>query len=885
MLMNIPPTAPNVFNPGNILCSSTPIRSRVSRYTAGRSPVRDIQLDPNETPIKGHGVKRKTVPKSASSATKPQIRKPSAAVSNKLSLIRHTASAGAISASQGGVSVPTASAVLGEANDTSSSDHTESDSCNVPEARINEKRAEANAPVIKSTDTENDFPTSDFNNEAEMNDLNRTGGKAGMNTVSASNPVLVSGLKLSSSGHPLPVVRDETDSPKPTQSASKIQSVRSSGKPVLRQKVYTDETQRKSPISSEYHAPIPERKELLKHSPPSQKKEESKHSPLAQRRKNPVSRLIAEHDELMKRRSVQNISDSVASVSESAPRISHSAPNVSEFPAQKSVSSTKPSTIVSESFEDDLLFEDSPMPFATSHKIPRTSSVGEITSPLGLSRGSNGPLKQPHDPSLDLVLPAVMTAKSSDLTTFSQRSPRRFFKSPEAEPPPPPFSLALVTPSESRSRVLRTPPPQPVSAVSTQYESKRDTVPPVSTATSNGSVFESQYRLPPPYSQPEIDNAEQENQGHHSDSTVYNDFSKQNVQTHNVVSDSNISGYDKFTSGTSSSHARKAGYELYSNAENRVVHSNIRGIDNRRDDQDSVHERPAPRLAFVKERNGDNCDSLRKNSGSTQSEENPLSTNEWYNTPANLDYHIVSSVQKSTSDIHRDFENSEFQSTAFDSQRKFDNREAYDGFSTENAYRFDPNLPDFIPIQKRQNQENKMAVQRQDVASRLRSVFFKDSNNVEDSKSSSGTPLHGSESAHSDSGIGSHSNPSSSRSNIMNNLSSASGGQTSSNSQSDLIDGSQNRREPRMHTPPQRDTVSYNGVHSNSAIRTEKLHTGSAFSPVHPQPVTSVKVNKAPISRDQHPVLKLREPIGQGQDASQRQRNRSADSDHSPDPR
>jgi hypothetical protein len=68
-----------------------------------------------------------------------------------------------------------------------------------------------------------------------------------------------------------------------------------------------------------------------------------------------------------------------------------------------------------------------------------------FTNNLGLSRGRDGPLKTPQDPSMHPILPAVMPAKSSDLTIFSQRSPARF-KSHlyQQELEPPPFPLALV---------------------------------------------------------------------------------------------------------------------------------------------------------------------------------------------------------------------------------------------------------------------------------------------------------------------------------------------------------------------------------------------------------------------------------------------------------
>ncbi|KAK3098721.1 hypothetical protein FSP39_022400 [Pinctada imbricata] len=843
MLMNIPPTAPSAFQPGNVLCSSTPIKPKVTRYTAGRSPVREVQLDPNETPIKGHGIKRKTVPKSAPSVTKPQIRKPSASIASRLSLIRHTASTGITSASQS--TGNQGASRLG--HEESSSDHTDSDSCNIPEPKPANIRAESNVPVVKSTDTENDFPTTDFNNEDEMNDLNRTSGKSATSSVSVGAQGFITGVKLSTSGHPLPVV-DETSKSSPT-------TRNSHGKPVLRQKVYSDETKRKSPVPSSQEEGIPERRELLKHSPPGQKKESVSRSPLAARRQTPVSRLIAEHYEIMKKKtsnstdSSQNIPTSkvIQASQQVTTSLSQHTPSVSNS-QQTSVSSSRPFTTVSESFEDDMLFEETGMPFAPSHKIPRTPSTGDITSPLGLSRGSNGPLKLPHDPSVDLVLPAVMTAKSSDLTTFSQRSPRRFFKEPE--PPPPPFSLALVNPTDSRPRVLRTPPPQPVNTVSSSHGGNN--------LTNDSVAFDSKYRLPPPYSQPDFERNTGE---HYSDTKVYNDFSKPGPsQVHHVFSDSNISGYDKMPSTTTSKHSRKAGYEMNSQAENKEYqHSNTF----------SDKKRHQPREAFVRERSVDRCDSEHLRSASPASQDNALSTNEWYNTPANLDYHIVSSVQKSTTDLHFDVNSGDDDNVPEkdDHFSRNDRKMHVIDHQIPSMDRVDPNMPDFLPIQKRQVQDERPGSSRQDVATRLRSVFFKDPR----SDSSHLTQISDSSEPNiSDSGVGSQSNPYSSKSNSTNNLSSASAG----NVHSDMERGILHRGEPRSYSPPSKDSnnqPSNNLPSSKSAITMEKLHGGSAFSPVHPQPVTSVKVSEGAVVKD-HPMLKLRDPSPGGQSKSQGQR-------------
>jgi hypothetical protein len=54
----------------------------------------------------------------------------------------------------------------------SESDHVDSDSCNVDNNVKTVKKSVAGGQnVIKSTDTENDFPTTDFNNDDELNDF------------------------------------------------------------------------------------------------------------------------------------------------------------------------------------------------------------------------------------------------------------------------------------------------------------------------------------------------------------------------------------------------------------------------------------------------------------------------------------------------------------------------------------------------------------------------------------------------------------------------------------------------------------------------------------------------------------------------------------------
>uniref|UniRef100_A0A2C9JU95 Kinesin motor domain-containing protein n=1 Tax=Biomphalaria glabrata TaxID=6526 RepID=A0A2C9JU95_BIOGL len=170
LLMNIPPTAPSVFHPSNILSTSTPQRQTTH---SRRDRMTDIVIDPSETPIRGHNMPRWTPVKDGSknrNVTSPspntmsrhEKSTSSAPVVPPGSSARFSTHATA--ASQG------ASAPPPDAS-PSESDVTDTDSCNVTHP-INNKYSISNRPVAKSSDTEFEFSTSDFN---DLNDLNRTG--------------------------------------------------------------------------------------------------------------------------------------------------------------------------------------------------------------------------------------------------------------------------------------------------------------------------------------------------------------------------------------------------------------------------------------------------------------------------------------------------------------------------------------------------------------------------------------------------------------------------------------------------------------------------------------------------------------------------------------
>ncbi|XP_005100746.1 uncharacterized protein LOC101848438 [Aplysia californica] len=186
LLMNIPPTAPTIFHPSNILSSSTPMRQSTQSRRERLNEPSEIDLDPSETPIRGHNMPRRsnfakdnsrsnrnnTVGQSQQASTKVRSDQPSAAAS-VLKPVPSSAPSRSRSvdtaASQGSV-VPPPDASPSE------SDHTDTDSCNVtnPTYTLTSRPRGRQLPVAQSTDTEFDFPTSDFNNVDDFNDLNRT---------------------------------------------------------------------------------------------------------------------------------------------------------------------------------------------------------------------------------------------------------------------------------------------------------------------------------------------------------------------------------------------------------------------------------------------------------------------------------------------------------------------------------------------------------------------------------------------------------------------------------------------------------------------------------------------------------------------------------------
>ena len=185
LLMNIPPTAPSIFHPSNILSTSTPMRpqAQARRERQSRPPISDhsdVTLDLSETPIRGHNLPRRTVAREISQRTQQsnpdvEVERPGDAVSPPSASLtpqsgastRYSALA-ASAASQGSAAPPPDAS-------PSESDHTDTDSNNVTHQtlKMTAGLGERRNTITGSMDTEFDFPTSDFNNPEEFNDLNR----------------------------------------------------------------------------------------------------------------------------------------------------------------------------------------------------------------------------------------------------------------------------------------------------------------------------------------------------------------------------------------------------------------------------------------------------------------------------------------------------------------------------------------------------------------------------------------------------------------------------------------------------------------------------------------------------------------------------------------
>ena len=445
ILMNIPASAPSLFQPSNVLCSSTPMRQSTKQFTNRGA---ELHLDPSETPLRGPGARRKT--SSAASRGKNSSANTSinTSVASKVSVLRHVAPQNV---------TPAVSNTNTKQNvsSNSESDQTDTDSNNItgPQKPINigpsaqlanilaPKKshgnipnigASQNIPVIKSTDTENDFPTTDFNDE-ELNDLNRTGGKQ---NVAASVPAFsAAGSQQTGAGDSNAENRFGAQSMN-----SQISSV-SASVPVLRQKMYTSaQTESKaSPgitndIKTELKQPVV--KETQQGAGSDMKHHLNSGVNCASVKGSNTPVLNFEKPKIMPQTETQSAcftSQNNKSGSE------QKTPNVNDktdtyIPAvgvrseigggHRPGPPLRIPSLAHESIDDDMLFD--PPSVDQRPGIQRTLSdrSGGLLSP---PTPRTTP-RVPQDPSLEPEIPAVLPAKSSDLTTFSQRSPRWFLQ-------------------------------------------------------------------------------------------------------------------------------------------------------------------------------------------------------------------------------------------------------------------------------------------------------------------------------------------------------------------------------------------------------------------------------------------------------------------------
>ncbi|KAK6188934.1 hypothetical protein SNE40_005008 [Patella caerulea] len=453
LLMNIPITAPSVFNPHNVLASSTPMKSQMTRHTSHRH--QEFQIDPSESPIRGHNPQRKSVRgqsskhKSSSSPTRSQSNRSATVASRFVDIPRKmkettrysqspkqpsagaSASYSATSAYSGASASASynpysAPAVKTQAS-ASESDHTDTDSNsnNMTLPKANEG-AMPNLAIVRSTDTEFDFLTSDFNNVEEMNDLNKNG-------ESYSS-------KVSQSSH---IPAAQAWGPAEDQEPGLVHY------PGAQVKMFHNAQPNKMSQDQQMDA-----------------SRHSAHTTGYQLKPKEESSFVFGPGYFTQPNQVKT--GSVSSInptpSTSQPKPHTSRPNM-------------PLSVV-ESFEDDLLFGEPVAEDCTKRKQifqqpPQPTSAAPESMGLpqpyvwgssieNQSKQGNGNLT-PRNGTMNQLsnIPAVMPAHSSDLTIFSQRSPLK----PETEPrrKPAPTNVSPSPRSGSLSPKSRTPPLSPKS--------------------------------------------------------------------------------------------------------------------------------------------------------------------------------------------------------------------------------------------------------------------------------------------------------------------------------------------------------------------------------------------------------------------------------------
>ncbi|XP_041371129.1 uncharacterized protein LOC121384701 [Gigantopelta aegis] len=198
LLMNIPITAPSIFHPSSVPSTSTPMRPSARSNTTRQHTFEDSLLEQSTSPVRGHNVRRKTA-RSQPQQTTFHVSPPRTVTPARTK----SASSSSHSVPQD-VSVPVRKTPVSKANITaapvtahqvsspSGSDRTDSESCNLTLPK-NAPNPVESAPVTAvsapSTDSEFDFPTSDFNEAEGLNDLNKSDPPRTTAQTTMSTPV------------------------------------------------------------------------------------------------------------------------------------------------------------------------------------------------------------------------------------------------------------------------------------------------------------------------------------------------------------------------------------------------------------------------------------------------------------------------------------------------------------------------------------------------------------------------------------------------------------------------------------------------------------------------------------------------------------------------
>ena len=430
ILMNIPASAPSLFQPSNILCSSTPMRQSSKQFTNRGS---DLNLDPSETPIRGPGARRKTSSAASRERNSSVNTSTNKNVSSRTSVVRHVAPQTA----------PVSGTNKQNLSSNSESDQTDTDSNNItgPQKPINialsahnsnfqnipgPKKISSNVlnanvgqniPVVKSTDTENDFPTTDFNDE--LNDLNRTGDKQ---NVAASVPVFSAPVQKQTGSQETCIESVPFEN---SQHSSVSASV-----PVLQQKLYDDRLNKFKPspvLSGEPQIEIKSQVVNGSNSEAARKMGTSVSNSRKSKGNQQNGTYSAYFSQLNNgTKDSKTATERSKDTSENVRSETNSNCNDNTSPVRTEIQKTpiRIPSLTHDSIDDDMLFD--PPSIDQKRGIQRTLSEqsGGFLSPPSTRTTP----RVPQDPSVQPEIPAVLPAKSSDLTTFSQRSPRWFLQ-------------------------------------------------------------------------------------------------------------------------------------------------------------------------------------------------------------------------------------------------------------------------------------------------------------------------------------------------------------------------------------------------------------------------------------------------------------------------